>query len=69
MHIRAYADNSLIIGPGPSNFIRERPEKTAVLGPVRTSLGSNQLNSSVDLKFTYIFDIIFIQIRLKLVEK
>jgi hypothetical protein len=38
-------------GPGPSNLLEERPEKTAVLGLVRTSLGPNQDNNRVDLIF------------------
>ena len=47
-------------GPGPVlsgpqswsfRFFRERPEKTAVLGPVRTGLGPIQDGNRVDLIF------------------
>ena len=44
---RSYQDR----GPGPSDSLDERPEKTAVLGPVRTGLGPNRDGSNVALHF------------------
>ena len=38
-------------GPGPSISSEQGPEKTAVLGPVRTGLGPNQDSRCVGLKF------------------
>ena len=38
-------------GPGPSDSLDERPEKTAVLGPVQTGLGPIQDGNRVDLIF------------------
>ena len=38
-------------GPGPSDSLDERPEKTAVLGPVKTGLGPIQDGNCVDLIF------------------
>jgi hypothetical protein len=38
-------------GPGPSDSLEERPEKTAVLGPVRTGPGPNQDGRRVALNF------------------
>ena len=44
-------------GPGPSDFLDERLEKTAVLGPVRTGLEPNRDGSNVAyiFKFWYFF--------------
>ena len=38
-------------GPGPSDLLEERPEKTAVLGPVKTGLGPNRDGENVALTF------------------
>ena len=38
-------------GPGPSDLLEEGPEKTAVLGPVRSGLGPNRDGNNVVLNF------------------
>ena len=47
-------------GPGPSILLEQGPEKTVVLGPVRTNIGPNQ-DVTCRPKIYLSLDIIFIQ--------